>query len=92
VNAYRGEGDEAEPALLRVDEQAARGQRARLAELRSRRDATAADLARRELVTAAQGTANLVPPIVAAVEASVTLGEICADLREVFGTYVPRAG
>jgi len=23
------------------------------------------------------------------VEADVTLGEICADLREVFGTYVP---
>jgi methylmalonyl-CoA mutase N-terminal domain/subunit len=92
VNAYRGEGDEAEPALLRVDEQAARRQRARLADLRSRRDATAASRARRELVTAAKGTANLVSPIVAAVEASVTLGEICADLREVFGTYVPRAG
>ena len=43
-------------------------------------------------MTAAKGTANLVSPIVAAVEASVTLGEICADLREVFGTYVPRTG
>jgi hypothetical protein len=30
-----------------------------------------------------------VPLIVAAVEADVTLGEICADLREVFGTYIP---
>jgi hypothetical protein len=30
-----------------------------------------------------------VPPIVVAVEAGVTLGEICADLRSVFGTYHP---
>jgi hypothetical protein len=29
------------------------------------------------------------PPIVAAVEGDVTLGEICADLRAAFGTYVP---
>jgi hypothetical protein len=27
--------------------------------------------------------------ILNAVEAHVTLGEICADLREVFGTYQP---
>jgi methylmalonyl-CoA mutase N-terminal domain/subunit len=29
------------------------------------------------------------PPIVAAVEASVTLGEICDRLRDVFGNYQP---
>jgi hypothetical protein len=29
------------------------------------------------------------PSIVAAVDGDVTLGEICADLRETFGTYVP---
>ena len=45
--------------------------------------------ARADLVTGAGGTANLVPLILAAVEADVTLGEICADLRGVFGTYVP---
>jgi hypothetical protein len=30
-----------------------------------------------------------VPRIVAAVESCVTLGEICADLRTVFGVYHP---
>jgi hypothetical protein len=29
------------------------------------------------------------PHIVAAVEGDVTLGEICDDLRGVFGTYTP---
>ena len=35
----------------------------------------------------AHGTENLVPPIVAAVEARATLGEIADALRRVFGEY-----
>jgi len=89
VNAYRAEGDEAEVPITRVDQAVLERQRARLSELRKRRDDARAKKARADLVTAARGSANLVPLIVAAVEADVTLGEICADLREVFGTYVP---
>jgi methylmalonyl-CoA mutase N-terminal domain/subunit len=89
VNAYRAEGDEPDVPITRVDQTVLERQRERLAELRSRRDAARATKARAHLVTAARGTANLVPLILAAVEADVTLGEICADLREVFGTYVP---
>src|SRR6266481_657121 len=37
--------------------------------------------------TAAQGSTNLVPPIIAAVEAKATLGEIAETLRRVFGEY-----
>ncbi len=88
VNAYRA-GDEPEVPITRVDPAVLERQRERLAELRTRRDGARATHARADLVTAARGTANLVPLIVAAVEADVTLGEICADLREVFGTYVP---
>ncbi len=36
---------------------------------------------------AAQGPTNLVPPIIAAVEAKATLGEIAETLRHVFGEY-----
>jgi methylmalonyl-CoA mutase N-terminal domain/subunit len=36
---------------------------------------------------AAQGTDNLVPPIIAAVEAKATIGEIADTLRGVFGEY-----
>jgi methylmalonyl-CoA mutase N-terminal domain/subunit len=89
VNAYRAEGDEPEVPITRVDQAVVERQRARLAELRTRRDDGRAEKVRADLVTAARGSANLVPLIVAAVEADVTLGEICADLREVFGTYVP---
>jgi methylmalonyl-CoA mutase N-terminal domain/subunit len=89
VNAYRAEGDEPEVPITRVDQAVLERQRARLKELRARRDGARAKKARADLVTAARGTANLVPLIVAAVEADVTLGEICADLREIFGTYVP---
>ena len=89
VNAYRAEGDEAEVPITRVDQAVLERQRARLSELRKRRDDARAKKARADLVTTARGSANLVPLILAAVEADVTLGEICADLREVFGTYVP---
>ena len=89
VNAYRAEGDEPEVPITRVDQTVLERQRARLAELRKRRDGARAKKARADLGAAARGSANLVPLIVAAVEADVTLGEICADLREVFGTYVP---
>jgi methylmalonyl-CoA mutase N-terminal domain/subunit len=89
INAYRAEGDEPEVPITRVDQAVLERQRERLAELRKRRDAGAATRAREDLVTGARGTANLVPLILAAVEGNVTLGEICADLRGVFGTYVP---
>jgi methylmalonyl-CoA mutase N-terminal domain/subunit len=89
VNAYRAEGDEPEVAITRVDPSVLERQRERLGELRKRRDGARTRKARTDLIIAARGTANLVPLIVAAVEADVTLGEICADLREVFGTYVP---
>ena len=89
VNAYRNAGEEPKVPITRVDQAVVERQKARLADLRGRRDAARATRTRADLVTAARGTANLVPPIIAAVEADVTLGEICADLREVFGTYAP---
>jgi methylmalonyl-CoA mutase, N-terminal domain len=39
------------------------------------------------VVAAARGTTNLVPPIVAAVEARATLGEIADAMRSVFGEH-----
>jgi len=89
VNAYRSEGDDTVPPLQRVDDAVVRGRVERLRAARGRRDAGAATRARADLLTAARGSANLVPPVIAAVEAGVTLGEICADLRSVFGVYQP---
>ena len=89
VNAYRGEEPEAKLETLRVDESVAEQQRERLRALRARRDAAAVERLRAALRAAAGGADNLMPHLVAAVEGSVTLGEICADLRTVFGTYSP---
>jgi methylmalonyl-CoA mutase N-terminal domain/subunit len=92
VNAYRGEGDEEAPKLLRVDEALARRRADDLKKHRSRRDASATARARADLVTAAKGTTNLVPLILAGVRSGVTLGEISEDLRGVFGVHETRRG
>jgi methylmalonyl-CoA mutase N-terminal domain/subunit len=92
VNAYRSDGDDSVPPLQRADDAVVRGRTERLRAARAKRDRAAAEKARADLLTAARGSANLVPPIIAAVEAGVTLGEICADLRTVFGVYEPPRG
>ena len=88
VNTYRAD-DAVAPPMLKLDERVAERQRSRLRALRARRDAERAAVARADLIDAARGTDNLSARILACVEASVTLGEICADLRGVFGTYEP---
>jgi methylmalonyl-CoA mutase, N-terminal domain len=73
-----------------VDERLVQRARDRLGEVRSRRDGAAVGRAREALRRGADGSADLFPLILAAVEADVTLGEISDDLRGVFGTYRPR--
>jgi methylmalonyl-CoA mutase N-terminal domain/subunit len=73
--------------LLKVDPAVGERQVARLQELRSTRDNAAVSQALAELKTAAQGTDNLMYPILKAVRTLATLGEICDTLREVFGEY-----
>ncbi|HVR88082.1 MAG TPA: methylmalonyl-CoA mutase family protein [Candidatus Limnocylindria bacterium] len=89
VNAFR-EGDaNAKLVTLQVDESVMARQRERLAQLRAGRDLPAVDRLRSEVRATAAGSLNLMPSLIAAVEAGVTLGELCADLRSVFGTYAP---
>jgi len=88
VNAYVTE-EERVPQPLRPDPALQRRQVERLAAVRARRDAAHVARLRADLTAAARSDANLVPLILDAVEHDVTLGEICADLRGVFGTYVP---
>jgi methylmalonyl-CoA mutase, N-terminal domain len=73
--------------LLVVDPTVGAKQVARLNELKSTRDNAAVSQALAELKAAAQGTDNLMPPILKAVKALATLGEVCDTLREVFGEY-----
>jgi methylmalonyl-CoA mutase N-terminal domain/subunit len=73
--------------VLRVDEQIERDQVARLRSVRAKRDQIAADAALDAIETAARGTENLLPRILTAVEAFVTVGEISHRLRKVWGEY-----
>jgi methylmalonyl-CoA mutase, N-terminal domain len=64
-------------------------QTARLAAVKQRRDAAAVTSALSALRIAAEGTAPLMPPILNAVRARATLGEISDTLRSVWGVYRP---
>jgi methylmalonyl-CoA mutase N-terminal domain/subunit len=74
---------------LRVDPAIEAQQAERLAELRTARDASTVDRALGELREAADGTANVLPPIKSALAAHGTVGEVCDVLREVWGVYRP---
>ena len=86
VNRYTGP-DEAETPIFRVDESLHAERAERLRALRDRRDGVAVERALAAVETAAKGNANLMPPIVEAVESLATLGEISDRLRNVFGTF-----
>src|SRR5499433_2953618 len=82
--------DEVPPAnLFQVDPGVGEALRERLARVRTSRDPAAATRALDALERAARGRENIVFRLVEAVEASVTLGEICERLRAVFGTHQP---
>jgi methylmalonyl-CoA mutase N-terminal domain/subunit len=77
--------------LLRVDPAVGERQCAALAALRGRRDGGRVAAALRGVDAAARGDANLMPPILEAVRAYATLGEICDAMRAVFGEHRPSA-
>jgi methylmalonyl-CoA mutase N-terminal domain/subunit len=73
--------------ILRVSHEVEAGQVRDLARRRAGRDAAAASAALAALTDAARGSANMIPPMLAAAEAEVTLGEICGALRSEWGGY-----
>ena len=86
VNRYV---DDAPPAIetLRIDESAAQRQADRLARIRRTRDRGRVDRTLDALRRTAAGAGNLMPPLIEAVRAHATLGEMCAALRDVWGEY-----
>jgi len=73
--------------MLRVDPAVGEAQKARLAKLREERDNALVQERLASLRAVAQSDDNLMPPILACVEAYATLGEICDVMRDVFGEY-----
>jgi methylmalonyl-CoA mutase, N-terminal domain len=82
--------DEPPPTgLFQVDPAVGRAMAERLERLRRTRDAGDAARALEAVDRAARGSDNLIPIILDAVRAQVTLGEICDALRSVFGVHQP---
>jgi methylmalonyl-CoA mutase N-terminal domain/subunit len=82
--------EESQPELLRVDPAVQAAQEQRLRELKSQRDQNQVEKALAAVAAAAREEANLFPPVLDAVRAYATLGEICGVLREVYGEYQAR--
>lgn len=86
VNRF-GEQEATSPPILRVEPQIEQDQKARLERLRSRRDSKQVEARLERVEEAARGEANLLPPIIDAVEGYATVGEISDVLRQVFGLH-----
>ena len=76
-------------AIERLDPSLEATQIARVRELRAGRGADCVARALDEIRRTADSTENLLPPLIAAVEAEATLGEMASALRDVFGEYCP---
>ena len=86
VNRF-ADGENAGLPTLTIDAEVERRQIERVRAVRAGRSESASRAALEQVRTAARDNTNLVPPIVAAVEASATLGEIASAMRDVFGEY-----
>jgi methylmalonyl-CoA mutase N-terminal domain/subunit len=86
VNDFLTKEDRTIP-LLRIDAEIERSQIARLNALRTKRNSARTKSALAELQRRATNNENLLPAILAAVEAYATVGEISDALRRLFGEY-----
>jgi len=91
VNAYMDDDDD-ELDILRISNEVGEHQAARVAEVRAARDPQRHAAAIAALQAAARGDDNMLPPMMEAVRADATVGELSTALQEVWGTYteVPR--
>jgi methylmalonyl-CoA mutase, N-terminal domain len=87
VNRYRDEAQGAPPAIQRIDPEAERRQIAGVRRVRAERDPAAWEAAMARLEDVARGTDNLLPPIIEAVKAYATVGEIADHLRAAWGVH-----
>jgi methylmalonyl-CoA mutase N-terminal domain/subunit len=87
VNRFRDEQPAAPPAIQRIDPEAERRQVAGVRRVRAERDAAAWEAAMARLGDVARGTDNLLPPIIEAVKAYATVGEIANALRAAWGVH-----
>jgi methylmalonyl-CoA mutase, N-terminal domain len=86
VNGYVSDADQPIPTLY-IDDAAAERQLAKLERVRRERDSSQVRAALERLRHAAAGTENTMGPVLDAVRAYATVGEMCDALRDVWGEY-----
>jgi methylmalonyl-CoA mutase N-terminal domain/subunit len=87
VNDQSEGADEVAMPTLYIDESAGESQLRKLAQLKASREADRVARSLDALRDAARSTRNLMPPILDAVRAYATVGEMCDALRDVWGEY-----
>jgi len=90
VNAYQSD-EKVNLERLKFDQTIESSQHSRLMSIRNKRDSARVVQLLNQLENIARGKENLMPIFIECVENQVTLGEICAVLRKVFGEYHPPA-
>ena len=73
--------------ILKVDPEAERRQKERLARFKADRDQAAVEARLEALRDVARGDGNLLHPIREALAANASIGEVCNAMRDVFGEY-----
>ena len=86
VNDFRVEGEQ-RPDTLRIDEGLRTKQIRKLQSTKALRDRVKVEETLKKLHDTAKGRENIIPSILAAVEAYATLGEITDAMRRVWGEY-----
>jgi methylmalonyl-CoA mutase N-terminal domain/subunit len=86
VNTLTSSDDE-ELEILRISHEVEREQKRVLAERRTSRDEAAVQAALARMLDASRTAENMIPPMLDAVRAEATLGEICDTLRAEWGAY-----
>ncbi len=93
LNEFKSEGNASEGnrqiTRFNVNHTVEQRQCERLADWRAKRDAETVSALRDKLETAARGSENVMPCLIACVEAGMTVGEIGNVFRHVFGEYHP---
>jgi methylmalonyl-CoA mutase N-terminal domain/subunit len=86
VNVYDG-GVDAPLEILRVSHEVEKDQVVALGARKAQRDDAAVEATLARLVEAAKGSENTIPPMLDAIRAEATLGEVCGALRDLWGSY-----
>jgi methylmalonyl-CoA mutase N-terminal domain/subunit len=79
--------DDDELEILRISHEVEREQKRALNDRKTVRDAAAVEAALTRMVEASRGDDNMIEPMLDAVRAEATLGEICNALRDEWGAY-----